>query len=65
MPLRAVPSFVTPSTRKATVSPNSVFMFSIVRLVSSTVSWRMPAMIVSSSMPHSSRIFLTARGWTI
>ena len=65
IPLRAVESLVTPSTRNATGSPNSLRISSRVRLVSSTVSCNTPAIIVSSSMPHSSRIFFTAKGCTM
>ena len=65
IPVRAVESLVTPSTKKATDSPNSLRMSSRVRLVSSTVSCNTPAITVSSSMPHSSRIFFTAKGWII
>lgn len=62
MPERARLTLVTPSTKKATDSPNSDLISSRVNLVSSTASCRTPAMMVSSSIPQSSRIFLTARG---
>lgn len=62
MPLRATLSLVTPSTRKATDSPKLAFTSSRVREVSSMTSCRTPATIVSSSMPHSSKILATANG---
>ncbi len=65
MPLRALPSLVTPLTRKATSLPNWSSISLSVRSVSSTVSCRMPAIIVSSSMFHSWSSFMTARGWII
>ena len=65
MPARALPSLVTPLTRKATSLPKVSSISLRVRLVSSTVSCKIPAMMVSSSIFHSSRIFMTASGWII
>ena len=62
MPERALLSLVTPLTRKATSLPNCSSISLSVRGVSSTVSCKIPAMIVSSSIFHSSSIFLTASG---
>ena len=62
MPLRAMPSLVTPFTRKATSLPKVSSISLRDKSVSSTVSCRMPAIIVSSSIFHSWRIFMTASG---
>ena len=56
------PSFVTPSTRRPTSSPKSFIRSSSVYSVSSTTSWRSPAIMVSSSMPRSASISATAMG---
>ena len=62
MSLRALPSFVTPLTRNATSLPNSSSISLRVRSVSSTVSWRTPATIESSSIFQSLSISMTASG---
>ena len=63
MPERALLSLVTPLTRNATSLPKCSSISFRVSGVSSTVSCRMPAIMVSSSIFHSSRIFMTASGW--
>src|SRR5258706_437452 len=56
------PSFVTPSTSRATSGPNSRLTSSSVRFVSSTVSCRRAAAIVSASRPRSASIAALAAG---
>ena len=65
MPERALPSLVTPLTRKATCSPNCSLMSFRVTEVSSTTSCKTAAMMVSSSIPQDLTISMTARGWVI
>ncbi len=56
----SLPSFVTPFTRKSTFSPKSSRTSSSVASVSSRVSWRSAAMIVSRSMPSFAQFCATA-----
>ena len=58
-------SFVTPSTKLATSSPNILLSSASVRTVSSTTSCSIPATIVSLSSSRSASIFATQRGWII
>ncbi|CAO0825430.1 hypothetical protein SMICM17S_00028 [Streptomyces microflavus] len=55
-------SLVTPSTRRATWSPNSRLRVSRPYSVSSTVSCSRPAIRVAGSIPSSARIVVTASG---
>ena len=59
------PSFVTPSTKRATSSPNSCATSSTVIQVSSTASWSSPATIVSLSSSRSAKMIATHKGWMI
>ena len=58
-------SFVTPSISRATSRPNSWVMSSRVQSVSSTTSCRSPATTDWVSMPRSTSIAATERGWII
>ncbi|CCB77998.1 exported protein of unknown function [Streptantibioticus cattleyicolor NRRL 8057 = DSM 46488] len=58
-------SLVTPSTSRATCSPKSRRSASSPYSVSSTVSWRRPAIRVAGSMPSSARMVVTASGWVM
>lgn len=58
-------SFVTPSTSRATSFPKIAASSSSVRTVSSTTSWRIPAMMDSLSSSRSARMIATQRGWMI
>ena len=55
-------SLVTPSTRRATLTPNNFSICSGVATVSSIVSWRMAVTIVSSSSLRSVRMPATSIG---
>ena len=59
------PSFVTPSTKRATSAPNCAFTSSRVVSVSSTLSCSRAATTLSVSRPKSTTRQATARGWLI
>ena len=56
-------NFVTPSTSSATSAPNSCAISSSVITVSSTISCKRPATMVSLSSSSSARIMDTQSGW--